>query len=169
TESIISTAAAHHRLVWIHPFMDRNGRIARLMSHAMMLDMLDTGAVWSVARGLARSVQEYKRLLSNCDAPRRNDLDGRGALSEEALAEFTHFFLSWRVWCSPIACVLAFCCGRRRKSGSASCPPGRAAFSKPCFTGENCHAAMPTPWWAPANGRHAASSRHSSKSKCWYP
>src|ERR1017187_2680920 len=94
TESIISTAAAHHRLVWIHPFLDGNGRIARLMSHAMMLDMLDTGAVWSVARGLARSVQEYKRLLSNCDAPRRNDLDGRGALSEEALAEFTHFFLT---------------------------------------------------------------------------
>ena len=94
TESIISTAAAHHRLLWIHPFMDGNGRVARLMSHAMMLDTLDTGAVWSVARGLARNVSEYKSLLSNCDLPRRNDLDGRGTLSEEALAEFTRFFLS---------------------------------------------------------------------------
>jgi Fic family protein len=94
TESIISTAAIHHRLLWMHPFMDGNGRVARLMSHAMMLDMLDTGAVWSVARGLARNVQEYKRLLANCDQPRRNDLDGRGALSEEALAEFTRFFLT---------------------------------------------------------------------------
>ena len=94
TESIISTAAVHHRLLWIHPFMDGNGRVARLMSHAMMLDLLDTGAVWSVARGLARNVQEYKRLLANCDQPRRNDLDGRGALSEEALAEFTQFFLT---------------------------------------------------------------------------
>ena len=94
TESIISTAAIHHRLLWIHPFMDGNGRVARLMSHAMMLDLLDTGAVWSVARGLARNVQEYKRLLANCDQPRRNDLDGRGALSEEALAEFTQFFLT---------------------------------------------------------------------------
>jgi Fic family protein len=94
TESIISTAAAHHRLLWIHPFMDGNGRVARLMSHAMMLDSLDTGAVWSVARGLARNVTEYKRLLANCDLPRRNDLDGRGALSEEALAEFTRFFLT---------------------------------------------------------------------------
>ena len=56
TETIISTAAAHHRLLWIHPFMDGNGRVARLMSHAMMLDTLDTGAVWSVARGLARNV-----------------------------------------------------------------------------------------------------------------
>jgi Fic family protein len=94
TESIISNAAAHHRLLWIHSFMDGNGRVARLMSHAMMLDMLDTGAVWSVARGLARNVSEYKTLLSNCDLPRRNDLDGRGTLSEEALAEFTRFFLT---------------------------------------------------------------------------
>ena len=93
TESIISTAAAHHRLLWIHPFLDGNGRVARLLSHAMMLETLDTGAVWSVARGLARNVSEYKALLANCDLPRRNDLDGRGALSEEALAEFTRFFL----------------------------------------------------------------------------
>jgi Fic family protein len=93
TESIISTAAAHHRLLWIHPFMDGNGRVARLMSHAMMLDTIDTGAVWSVARGLARNVSEYKKLLADCDLPRRNDLDGRGTLSEEAMAEFTRFFL----------------------------------------------------------------------------
>ena len=94
TESIISTAAAHHRLLWMHPFLDGNGRVARLMSHAMLLDNLDTGAVWSVARGLARKVQEYKALLANCDRTRRNDLDGRGNLSEEALAEFTRFFLA---------------------------------------------------------------------------
>jgi Fic family protein len=93
TESILSTAAAHHRLLWMHPFLDGNGRVARLMSHAMLLESLDTGAVWSVARGLARNVTEYKELLSNCDAPRRNDLDGRGTLSEEALAAFTTFFL----------------------------------------------------------------------------
>jgi hypothetical protein len=30
----------------------------------------------------------------NCDLPRRNDLDGRGTLNEEALAEFTRFFLT---------------------------------------------------------------------------
>jgi Fic family protein len=93
TESIIATAAAHHRMLWIHPFMDGNGRVDRLMSHSTMLDVLDTGAVWSVARGLARNVSEYKTLLANCDLPRRNDLDGRGTLSEEALVEFTRFFL----------------------------------------------------------------------------
>jgi hypothetical protein len=63
------------------------------MSYAVFLDVLDTGGVWSVARGLARNVREYKALLANCDQPRSNDLDGRDSLSEEALAAFTKFFL----------------------------------------------------------------------------
>jgi Fic family protein len=94
TESIIATAAAHHRLAWIHPFLDGNGRVARLMSHAMLLDTLDTGGVWSIARGLARRVESYKGHLAACDQPRQNDLDGRGNLSEENMAEFTRFFLT---------------------------------------------------------------------------
>jgi Fic family protein len=94
TETILAAAAAHHRLAWIHPFVDGNGRVARLMSHATLLDALGTGAVWSVARGLARNVATYKGHLAACDQTRRNDLDGRGHLSEEALAEFTRFFLT---------------------------------------------------------------------------
>ncbi len=93
TDTILAAAAAHHRLLWIHPFLDGNGRVARLMSHAMLLDALDTGGVWSIARGLARNVRNYKSHLAACDMPRRNDLDGRGNLSEEALANFTEFFL----------------------------------------------------------------------------
>jgi Fic family protein len=34
---IIALAAAHHRLNYIHPFPDGNGRVSRLMSHAMGL------------------------------------------------------------------------------------------------------------------------------------
>lgn len=92
-ETIISAAAAHHRLLWVHPFLDGNGRVARLMSYGMLLESLDTGGVWSIARGLARNVRTYKSHLAECDLPRRNDLDGRGHLSEEALASFTRFFL----------------------------------------------------------------------------
>jgi len=92
-ETVLATAAAHHRLAWIHPFLDGNGRVMRLMSYATLLHTLDTGGVWSIARGLARNVEAYKRHLANCDTTRRNDLDGRGNLSEEALAEFTAFFL----------------------------------------------------------------------------
>ena len=93
TEAILSAAAAHHWLLWIHPFLDGNGRVARLMSHAALLETLDTGGIWSAARGLARNVAAYKSHLARCDLPRRNDLDGRGPLSQEALAEFTRFFL----------------------------------------------------------------------------
>jgi len=93
-DTVIAAAAAHHRLVWIHPFLDGNGRVARLLSHAMLLDTLHTGAVWSIARGLARDVQAYKGHLAACDQTRRNDLDGRGHLSEENLAEFTKYFLT---------------------------------------------------------------------------
>ncbi len=94
TETILTTAAAHHRLLWIHPFLDGNGRVARLMSHAVLRDTMDTGGMWSVARGLARHVADYKAWLAACDRSRRNDLDGRGNLSEEALVDFTRFFLS---------------------------------------------------------------------------
>ncbi|MEQ1756208.1 MAG: Fic family protein [Micropepsaceae bacterium] len=94
TDSILASAAAHHRLLWIHPFLDGNGRVARLMSHAMLLQALDMGGIWSIARGLARNVATYKGLLTQADLSRRNDLGGRGTLSEEALAEFTHFFLT---------------------------------------------------------------------------
>jgi len=94
TDAILAAAGAHHRLLWIHPFLDGNGRVARLMSHAMLLETLDTGGVWSIARGLARNLAAYKSGLAACDLPRRNDLDGRGSLSEEALAEFTRFFLT---------------------------------------------------------------------------
>lgn len=92
-EAILAGAAMHHRLLWIHPFLDGNGRVARLASHAQLLKLLDSGGVWSIARGLARNVQQYKSLLANCDLQRRNDLDGRGNLSEEALVDFTRFFL----------------------------------------------------------------------------
>ncbi len=93
TDSILAAAAAHHRLLWIHPFLDGNGRIARLMSHAILLETLNTGGIWSIARGLARNEARYKQLLTACDQQRRNDLDGRGNLSEEELAKFTVFFL----------------------------------------------------------------------------
>jgi Fic family protein len=94
TETILATAASHHRLAWIHPFLDGNGRVARLISHATLLETLDTGAVWSAARGLARNAQTYKGIWLPANLTRRNDLDGRGHLSEEALVEFTRFFLT---------------------------------------------------------------------------
>lgn len=92
-DAIIGAACAHHRVLWVHPFIDGNGRVVRLMSYAMLRSSLDTRGLWSVARGLARREQAYKDHLAACDQRRRNDLDGRGTLSEEALAQFARFFL----------------------------------------------------------------------------
>ncbi|MGB3224952.1 MAG: Fic family protein [Desulforhopalus sp.] len=91
---VIALGAMHHRLLWIHPFYDGNGRVARLMSHASLLRCGIGSSLWSVARGLARHVEDYKALLMAADAPRRGDLDGRGALSSQALTEFCGFFLT---------------------------------------------------------------------------
>lgn len=91
---VLAAAPAHHRLLWIHPFGDGNGRVARLMSDAMLSRSLRTHSLWSVSRGLAIRQAEYKALLEACDQPRRGDLDGRGNLSESVLSQFAEFFLN---------------------------------------------------------------------------
>jgi len=92
-DRVVAVPAAHHRLLWIHPFLDGNGRVARLVSHAMLRETGVGTSLWSVSRGLARSAADYKRSLMAADEPRRNDFDGRGALSEVTLTEFCEFFL----------------------------------------------------------------------------
>ena len=91
---VVAVAAAHHRFLWIHPFYDGNGRVARLMSHAMLKRLGVGSSLWSASRGLARNVGRYKALLMAADEPRHGDLDGRGNLSQAALIEFCQFFLA---------------------------------------------------------------------------
>lgn len=91
---LVAAAAAHHRLMWIHPFLDGNGRVARLFTEAYLHRIPVHGfGLWSVSRGLARRNVDYKSALARADAPRRNDLDGRGNLSNEGLIYFCRFFL----------------------------------------------------------------------------
>lgn len=87
-------AAAHHRFVWIHPFLDGNGRVGRLLTHAWLRSAgaMGTG-LWSISRGLARQREAYLTHLRNADHPRQGDLDGRGNLSQRALDEFCEFML----------------------------------------------------------------------------
>jgi Fic family protein len=91
---VVAVAAAHHRFLWIHPFYDGNGRVTRLMSHAMLKRLGVGSSLWSASRGLARNIGRYKALLMAADEPRRGDLDGRGNLLQAALIEFCQFFLS---------------------------------------------------------------------------
>jgi Fic family protein len=90
---IQSVGAVHHRFLWIHPFLDGNGRVARLMSHALLKRLGIGTSLWSVARGLARDEARYKTLLMTADGPREGDRDGRGNLTQRGLMAFSQFFL----------------------------------------------------------------------------
>ncbi|EGF91843.1 fic/DOC family protein [Asticcacaulis biprosthecium C19] len=90
---IQTVGAVHHRFLWIHPFLDGNGRVARLMSHALLKRLGIGTSLWSVARGLARQEGQYKRLLDWADSPRQGDRDGRGNLTQQGLVDFCKFFL----------------------------------------------------------------------------
>lgn len=97
TGKILSIPAAHHRLNYIHPFVDGNGRVSRLMSHAMNYKAGIAGqGLWSISRGLARGLElpaEYKDMMRMADHTRKGDRDGRGNLSLAALTKFTKWFL----------------------------------------------------------------------------
>jgi Fic family protein len=93
TRRLIAVAAAHHRLAWMHPFYDANGRVARLVSHATLQRHGVGSSLWSISRGLAKTVERYKSALMLADEPRHGDFDGRGALSQQRLNEFCEYFL----------------------------------------------------------------------------
>ncbi|MEX1115291.1 MAG: Fic family protein [Akkermansiaceae bacterium] len=96
TDRLIVVAASHHRLAWIHPFGDGNGRVARLQSQAAMVRCgLDSDGLWTLSRGLARAKPAYFQHLQAADQQRANDFDGRGNLSDAALSRFCRFFLRW--------------------------------------------------------------------------
>ncbi len=94
---ILAIATAHHRFAYIHPFLDGNGRVARLLSHAMAHHAgIGAQGLWAVSRGLARGINsrsDYKRMMDHADMPRQGDIDGRGNLSLAALVQFTDWFL----------------------------------------------------------------------------
>jgi Fic family protein len=91
---VIAAAASHHRLAWIHPFLDGNGRVTRLMTHAYLKKAkIDGHGLWTVTRGFARNREEYLAALAGADQPRRGDLDGRGNLTQAGLIGFCRFFL----------------------------------------------------------------------------
>ncbi len=98
TGRVLAIAWAHHRLNYIHPFLDGNGRVSRLMSHAMCHHAgIASGGMWSISRGLARGLNdrgEYKLRMDATDSPRRGERDGRGNLSLAALTQFTAWFLT---------------------------------------------------------------------------
>lgn len=91
--SLLAAAAAHQRLGWIHPFVDGNGRVMRLHTHALLNALGYTHGLWSPLRGFARNTERYYGLLAAADEHRRGDLDGRGNLSQQALVAWIAYVL----------------------------------------------------------------------------
>ena len=91
--SLVAAAAAHHRLTWVHPFLDGNGRVTRLHTHLLLQAMGLTRGLWSPLRGYARTEEKYKALLQAADEHRRGDLDGRGNLTEQGLVDWIDYTL----------------------------------------------------------------------------
>lgn len=91
--ALVALAGAHHRLAWMHPFLDGNGRVARLHTHLLLHAWGLTNGLWSPLRGFARSEATYKALLQAADEHRRGDLDGRGNLTQAGLVDWIHYTL----------------------------------------------------------------------------
>lgn len=89
---LLKTFAAHHRYMFIHPFLDGNGRTGRLITDGMLKQALpESYGLWSLSRGLAKNNSQYKQHLARADQKRQASMDGRGLLSEMGLMEFIDF------------------------------------------------------------------------------
>lgn len=91
--AIVALAAAHHRLAWMHPFLDGNGRVTRLHTHLLLQAWGLTNGLWSPLRGFARTEDRYKALLQAADEHRQGDLDGRGNLTQAGLVAWIGYTL----------------------------------------------------------------------------
>ena len=89
-ERLMAMAASHHRLTWLHPFRDGNGRVTRLFSGLYLaVSGINRGNLWSLSRGLSRHKKRYMFELWATDTP---DGDGEGYFNEELLVDFCEFF-----------------------------------------------------------------------------
>lgn len=94
TDRLLAAAASHHRLAWIHPFLDGNGRVTRLFTGCYLVHSdMDGYGLWTISRGFARYRNNYVQNLANADAPRQGDVNGRGHLTQRGLDRFCRFFL----------------------------------------------------------------------------
>jgi hypothetical protein len=133
---------------------------------------------WDGASACARPGRQGSvQHLSNCDAPRRNDLDGRGALSEAALAEFTTFFLNtcldqvrfMEQLVQPDRFRDRILLWRKKKFAQEHFRQSQVRSSKPFSSAASCRAVTSLRSWERANARHGALFPHCSVVACSPP
>ncbi|MFH1983399.1 MAG: Fic family protein [Pseudomonadota bacterium] len=91
-DRLVAMAASHHRLTWIHPFRDGNGRVTRLFSGLYLaVSGINKGNLWSLSRGLSRNKKQYMFELWATDSP---DSARPHLFNEDLLADFCEFFFN---------------------------------------------------------------------------
>ena len=89
-ERLIAVAASHHRLTWLHPFRDGNGRVSRLFSGLYLARIgINRSNLWSLSRGFSRDKQWYMINLRSADSPNA-DLTG---FDQDFFADYCMYFL----------------------------------------------------------------------------
>jgi Fic family protein len=115
---LIKVALAHHRFAWVHPFSNGNGRVVRLLTHAMLVKfgfqvnaagrLLNPGAIFCANRN------RYCAMLGGADTGRQTALEAwciyvLGGIRDELqkvnrLADYAH--LQERVLLPAVAYAL---------------------------------------------------------------
>lgn len=89
-ERLVAAAASHHRLSWLHPFRDGNGRVIRLFSGLYLAHIgINQGNLWSLSRGLSRDQQWYMTNLQSADSPAKD----KKHFDQDFFADYCLYFL----------------------------------------------------------------------------
>ena len=92
-ERLIAMAASHHRLTWLHPFRDGNGRVARLFSGLYLSEIgINKSNLWSLSRGLSKNKKQYMFELWTADSPAKQN--SGYYFDDDLLADFCGFFFA---------------------------------------------------------------------------
>jgi Fic family protein len=92
-ERLIAMAASHHRLTWLHPFRDGNGRVARLFSGLYLSEIgINKSNLWSLSRGLSRNKKQYMFELWTTDSP--GEQNSSYYFDNDLSADFCEFFFA---------------------------------------------------------------------------
>ena len=94
TMKLIYALCSHHRLTYIHPFYDGNGRVSRLyLDYLLFHSSIQGYGLWNISRGLARNQKDYRKFLAKADEQFNGYNDGRGPLTLKGLEAFLEFML----------------------------------------------------------------------------
>ncbi len=76
---LMKVALAHHRFAWVHPFSNGNGRVVRLLTHAMLIkygfQVTAAGRLLNPAAVFCADRNRYCALLAQADSGAESDLE----------------------------------------------------------------------------------------------